>query len=757
MTAVQVLLLAALGAASGYAVLGLVASPLRLEERIAVATLAAFGLDAIACFLLSLALGLGSASILLAPVAVGAVGLGAAWVLRTDPHRAWRASWEEAVAAPRTTAAMAGVAVVAGFCFSLLFSRAMFQDAAGDLVTGYWIPDWAGHLITASSFSVSQNLGQDPLMSGTPLYYPFLPDFTSAMLMRLGLGAGPALWAPQVVLAAVLALLVVSFAARLGAHRSVGVIAMVICFLGGGLGFVGAFQDACTSAGNPVAECTASYALTHPASGLAIAAGTLHGLPGVVADQPRAYDGMATAPAAGTPVFSDQEWYTPLFAWWLPQRTLVEGFDTVVSVLLLLSAALRASPAPRRDVVVAGVLAGLLPVIHVQSLFALAILCAGLALMRWRPAWLLFAGVAAVTALPRLVELLGAPHGAAVTGNRYPWFEPGWMSKALGSTQPPDSVTAGNVLTGLGEVLHVPFTGGFWAFWVVNLGVAVPLSGVVGLAAVLAWLGRSPLRLRLGTLTSLAERAVGALPAPLLRFFLACLPVFVLANIVVFQSWDWDNTKLFVYWYLGVALVVGVIAVRLWAGLWRGLVAVLLVGSMVTTGALVAIRLIPHAPPCPPLQASQDACPPATSPLLGPFDLASEADRRMASRLEAETAPSAVFLIPDSSSSWEDPVALLTGRPVVMGWTGWLWSYGLDYQPRQAAVDAAYQGCGSTPLAACSTILAILQRYQVSYVEVDQTVGRAGADWWAAQHLPVVASAGSTVVYDVSLAGGVPR
>jgi len=39
--------------------------------------------------------------------------------------------------------------------------------------------------------------------------------------MRLGLGAGPSLWLPQVILGLVLVLLVVSLAERLGARMSV--------------------------------------------------------------------------------------------------------------------------------------------------------------------------------------------------------------------------------------------------------------------------------------------------------------------------------------------------------------------------------------------------------------------------------------------------------------------------------------------------------------------------------------------------------
>lgn len=759
MTAASLLLLAALAALSGFAVLGTVTSPLRLEERAAIAVVAALVLDAIACFLLSLGLGLGPAAILVAPVAVTVIALVAARALGRDVAEPWQASWAAARRGARAGLGMAALTAAAALCFSLLFSRAMFQDAAGSLMTGYWIPDWAGHLITAQSFATAQNLPpQDPLMSGTPLYYPFLPDFGSAMLMRLGLADGPSLWVPQVVLGIALVVLVVSFAARLRLRRAAGVVAVVICFLGGGLGFVGALHDACTASGSTPSHCSAAYVIGHPGEGAAVTAGTLRALPGLVADQPRSYDGMTTSPDSGTPVFSNQVWYTPLFAWWVPQRTLMEGFDVVVSVLILLMASFERARASAWDVGVAGVLAGTLPIVHVQSLFALVIICAVLALLRRRRAWLLFAAVAGVAVLPRIVQLLGAPHGAALTGNRYPYFDPGWMSNALGGATLPSAVDLPGILTGIGDVLRVPFTGTFWWFWLVNLGVAVPLSVLV-LAALLARRAGGRLAHPVArTVGRLSDRVLAGMPPPLLRFFVAALVVFVLCNLMVFQSWAWDNTKLLLYWYLAVGLLVGALSVRLWRGVWRRLLVVLLVGSMVATGGLVVLRLVPWPAQCTGTQAATAGCAPGTSPLLGPFTLASAQDAAMAREVRARTPPGAVFLIPDSSSAWQDPVALLTGRAVVMGWTGWLWSYGLDYAPRQEAVGAAYSapslGCATTRLRDCRPVLTVLRRYGVGYVEVNAQVPAADASWWAAQGLPVVASAPGVVIYAVGAVTG---
>jgi hypothetical protein len=722
-------LLGLLVAGSAFALLGCVATPLGLAERIAIGVVAAFAVDAALCFLLSLGLGLGPGSIILAPALVTGASLLLARRLRVDVVATWRASLDGARAQARGSLTLLGVAAVATVAFALLFSRVMFQDASGDLSTGYWIPDWAQHLITASSFSVAQNFPpQNPIMSGTPLYYPFLPDFTAAMLMRLGVADGPSLWLPQVILAVALVVLVVSLAERLGARKSVGVLAVAICFLGGGLGFVGAFHDACTDAGYPSTECSAGYVVTNPVTGVEITARTLYALPGLVADQPTSFDGMTSAPNSGTQVFSNQEWYTPLFAWWLPQRTLMEGFDVVVAALVLLLAVFERARARLFEVALAGVLVGLLPVIHVQSLFAIAIIAAGLAVLRWRRAWLLFGGVAALVAAPRLIELLLAPHGSAVLDNTYPWFDPGWMSGAVNSAALGHSISLSAAGTVIADTLTLPFRGTWWWFWLVNLGVAVPLSLVV----VLLILAR---RFGGGWLRSGAARALGLFPSELVRFFLACVPVFVLCNIVVFQSWDWDNTKLLAYWYLGVALAVSSITVRLWVGWWRRILAVLLAGSVLATGTLALLRLLPFTPPA--------------ASVTGPYVLASAADVAMAQVIDETTAPNAVFLISASTDDFFDPVPLLTGRPVVIDYYPWLWSYGLDYGPREADVELAMVGCGATPLGQCQPILEVLRRYHVSYVEVNQTYPAAGFSWWSAQQLPVIATAPGTTVYDV--------
>jgi len=341
---VSVILLALdilLTVAAGAAVTGMIGSRLRFEERVAIAIVAGVVLCSALTFVLSLGLGLTPLGILLAPLLIVA---GVAAAAARPALLRWRGSWEEARARwrSREIRSFAAITIVIIAVAAATFGRAMSNDGMGNLVTGYWLPDWAQHLTTATSFAVGSNLPPaNPLFSGQPLYYPFIPDFHAAMLLRLGASEGFALAAPQALLCVAIACLIISFAERLGVRRVAGVIAVLVCFIGGSLGFVGALSDACVES-HPADNCTLAYVASHPVEAPGISADTLTHLPSVVTAQPRAYDGLLTD-LKDRPI-PDQQWHTPLMAWWLPQRSLVFGFATVLVVLTVLTLVLVLNP-----------------------------------------------------------------------------------------------------------------------------------------------------------------------------------------------------------------------------------------------------------------------------------------------------------------------------------------------------------------------------------------------------------------------------
>jgi hypothetical protein len=219
--------------------------------------------------------------------------------------------------------------------------------------------------------------------------------------------------------------------------------------------------------------------------------------------------------------------------------------------------------------------------------------------------------------------------------------------------------------------------------------------------------------------------------------------IFAICNVVVFQSWDWDNTKLFVYWYLAVALLVGALSAFLWRGLWRRTVAIAMVGTMVLTGLLVVVRLGPWTP--------------AMDSVNGPYTIADAQERNLAATIAAGTPKNAVFL---TFGRPNDPILSLAGRTGVMGYYGWLWSYGVDFGSRYTDVTTMYRGCAVTQQSVCP-IPGLLRAYRISFVEIDDRLRDAGGiepatdlTWWAAQDFPVVARTDHIIVYDVRSSSG---
>ncbi len=149
-------------------------------------------------------------------------------------------------------------------------------------------------------------------------------------------------------------------------------------------------------------------------------------------------------------------------------------------------------------------------------------------------------------------------------------------------------LSAASLVGGVGGLVRAVVSPQYWGFWVANTGVAVPLCAVVALAVAGS---RVP-----GRAGATARRIRSLFAADLVRVAMAFCAVFVVANVVVFQSWDWDNTKLFAYWYLGAALLISTLVVRWWRRWWRGAAAAAVAATVLLTGVLVLIRLGPWTP-----------------------------------------------------------------------------------------------------------------------------------------------------------------
>jgi len=185
--------------------------------------------------------------------------------------------------------------------------------------------------------------------------------------------------------------------------------------------------------------------------------------------------------------------------------------------------------------IAAGVIAGLLPLVHAHSFIAVMAVGAVLALLqrRWRH-WFAFFVCASVVALP---QMWWSTHNSAVNAASFFDWQLGW-----------DRGTENPV----------------W-FWVKNTGLFIPLVVIA-----ILWRGKDYLVSR-----------------RLLVYYLPFTICFIVPNFIKLAPWIWDNIKILFYWWLASAPLVALLLARLWQqrGL-RRILAVALFAGVTLAGAL---------------------------------------------------------------------------------------------------------------------------------------------------------------------------
>ena len=166
-------------AVAGALAAGLVRTPLRLEERIAVAVIGGTVLGSLLAFLAALVLGMGTPAALAGPLLLGALALAAALVAG-DPRQPWGASLTDAAQRwhSRELWPVAALTAVAAIGFTVAFGHGFFPGGDGSIMAGYpttWA-DWSLHATSANSFAVGHNLPpHDPIFSGTAYRQRIIP------------------------------------------------------------------------------------------------------------------------------------------------------------------------------------------------------------------------------------------------------------------------------------------------------------------------------------------------------------------------------------------------------------------------------------------------------------------------------------------------------------------------------------------------------------------------------------------------------
>jgi hypothetical protein len=462
-----------------------------LGWRLAAGTAFGLALLALAGFLFSLVLGLGPASLILA----GLLSLSPALVLVRREARARlfeqvrsRGAWARPASFLALARLLVRVVLVVGTIGLLwrVYDRAMFETPEG-IYTGveHNFGDLPFHVGVITSFTEGRNLPPEhPELSGVRLTYPFLVDFLSAMLVRGGFDLRRSIFVPNLVLALVLVALLSIWTRRFTGDGLAALLAPFLVLLDGGLGFWLLLRD------------------VDPLQG---------GLIGLLGRLGHDYTILASG---------DLRWGNAVVTLFVPQRSFLFGLPLVLVVWTLWWRALAEPPGdrvrrPTRLMAAAGVVAGLLPLVHAHSFATVMAMGACLALLfRSRRPWLAFFVTAGVLAVP---QVLWAAHGSAVQQGSFLAWSPGWDHDG-----------------------HNPV----W-FWFYNTGLFLPAL----VAAVVLEARRGPERW------------------PRLRFWLPSLLWFVVPNLLRLSPWIWDNVKFLFIFYVASAPLVALLLSRL---AWRG-------------------------------------------------------------------------------------------------------------------------------------------------------------------------------------------
>jgi hypothetical protein len=380
------------------------------------------------------------------------------------------------------------------------------------------------------------------------------------------------------------------------------------------------------------------------------------------------------------------QWLNPVLAYLVPQRSTLFGFSLALMLLAVLWLAVRGG-AGWQPFVFAGVAAGITPVFHVHAYGTVVALAFFWALLAWRRQWLGFFIPALVIGAPILLWMW-PPANTSICGGAPSLhgycFEVGWLSYLDWEKH--------------AAILAVPE----WAwFWIKNTSVLMPL--LIAAHLVRSWI-----------------------PTGFVTWFSPMWLWFIVPNVLVLQPWDWDNTKFFIFWALFGSIVVGGVLARMFRrGPGAVIVAATLLALLVLSGALDLAR--------------------ASDSSVSAVQFTDSGGLRVADWARGHTSANALFVVADEHNS---PIPTLAGRRVLIGYPGWLWTYGLpDYVQKGADNKRILDGDPSTP--------ELVRQYGVDYVMIGpQELPRGASRAYWDEHGSLVYDFGGYAVYRVSRLSG---
>ncbi|HEV2828777.1 MAG TPA: hypothetical protein VGW76_14355 [Pyrinomonadaceae bacterium] len=444
--------------------------------------------------------------------------------------------------------------LVVAAIFWRAFQRAMIETPEG-IYTGLLnnFGDLPFHLSVITSFSFGNNFPpQDPTYAGVRFTYPFLTDFVSAIFVRCGADLRQSMFIENFVVALSFVGLLHRWALDMLRDKLAAIITPILVLLNGGFGWVLLWNQ---------------FTQKHDEGLMTI----LQGLPPSFTIIPE----------------TTWRWGNAISTLLIPQRGFLLGLPLAVIVFTqwwlsaekpakrnegeegkrvkgkgkkrkdrinarinpgYLETSQQLSPFPFspfppsryslsvRRMIAAGLVAGLLPLVHAHSFVVVMAVGACIALLqrRWRD-WIIFGVVASIIALP---QMWWSTHNSAVNAGKFLEWQFGWDHGK-------ENIT--------------------W-FWLKNTGIFIPLA-----VAAILW-----------------RREKEALVSRRLLIFLLPFSLcFIVPNVLKMAPWIWDNIKVLFYWWLATAPLVALLIAQLWRGsVPHKMLAAILFASVTLAGAL---------------------------------------------------------------------------------------------------------------------------------------------------------------------------
>ena len=517
------------------------------------------------------------------------------------------------------------LAVLGGY---LEYTHSIRLDDMGNLHVGQsTYGDLSLHLAVTMSAVGAKFPLHNSLMLDATMAYPYLSDTIASTMVLFGMELNNAMFLTGTLMMALVFAGYALLCMQLCRKRGAAVLAVLLLFVNGGLGFL-----------YTIDASTDGYAVTTLWDNLRTVMTGYYKTP---TNQPDPYN---------------LRWVNIICDMLVPQRGILGGWTMLMPALnLLLPPLCRKKRHGWRSLVLLGLFAGGLPLIHTHSYLALALFSAGACAYcvateknsRWKAfkPWLVYGSIAAVLSLPQLfaftfVQATGSDH--------FLRFQFNWC----------------NNRGGRGLVDNY-----FW-FYIKNIGLPY-------LLILFAVLKRAP--------------KGEALPEDIRQNrLIACgaFLIYLIAEFILFQPNEYDNNKLFYVWFLLCLPMAADYAMDVWERL-RG------VGGrrLIAAGFCVVCFLSAG------LTIAREC--------VSDYHAYSDVDVQTAEYVKEHTPRQSVFL---TGNQHLNPVSSLAGRTVVCSTDLYLYYHGFNTAERRTEIAAFYENPQEN--------LDFLKKYQVEYIYV---------------------------------------